>query len=97
MTFWNMNAVQRLYVLHQAIGQSISSSRVIGGKYPYDLPPLSWTDDPTILPSISYPDIVNYFSFFVFHQAHARVPFGSVALFTFSAATMADFRIDDVT
>lgn len=36
----------------------------IGGKESYELAPTSWThDDPAILPSITYPDIVNYLVF----------------------------------
>lgn len=37
--------------------------KLIGDKDTYELAPSSWTDDPTILPSISYPDIVNYLVF----------------------------------
>ena len=37
---------------------------LICGKDPYELAPSSWiNDDPNILPSIKYPDIVNYLIF----------------------------------
>ena len=36
----------------------------IGGADPYQLAPSSWIcDDPVILPSVGYPDIVNYLVF----------------------------------
>ena len=42
----------------------IQKLNFIGGQDPYELSPLSWTnDDPKILPSIKYPDIVNYLIF----------------------------------
>ena len=35
--------------------------RFIGGADPYELAPSSWIpEDPVILPSVAYPDIVNY-------------------------------------
>ena len=34
---------------------------VIGGQDPYEIP--SWSEDPQILPKITYPDIVNYLIF----------------------------------
>lgn len=38
--------------------------RFIGGADPYELAPSSWIrDDPVILPSVAYPDIVNYLVF----------------------------------
>ena len=37
--------------------------KYIGDLDPYDLPPQSLSKDPKTLPSIEYPDIVNYFIF----------------------------------
>lgn len=39
----------------------LSKLSVIGGQDPYEI--LSWSEDPQILPKITYPDIVNYLIF----------------------------------
>ena len=39
----------------------LSKLSVIGGQDPYEI--LSWSEDPQILPKITYPDIVNYLLF----------------------------------
>lgn len=44
----------------QERAQYFDKLKLIGGKDSYELAPFSWTDDLTILPNISYPDIVNY-------------------------------------
>lgn len=43
----------------QKQAQYFDKLKLIGGKDPYELAPLSWTDDTTVLPNISYPDIVS--------------------------------------
>lgn len=35
----------------------------IGGVDPYEIPKVEWTEDKGVLPSITYPDIVNYLVF----------------------------------
>lgn len=75
----------------QKSAQYFDKLKLLGGKDPHELAHFLWIYSQKILP-ISYFDIVNY----VFRQAHTRVPFSSVPLFTFSAANMSGFRIDDM-
>ena len=42
----------------------LEKSQLIGGADPYELAPSSWiNDDPESLPTIAYPDIINYLIF----------------------------------